>query len=104
MYDCRQFYIRGQWVEPIQARALDVVDPATERAVGVISLGTPDDLDEARRMARRLLSGMVHLNGAEEDLATPFGGYKMSGIGREFSKFGFEDFLETKAIMGYQAA
>ena len=62
------------------------------------------DLDEARRVARRLLSGMVHLNGAEEDLAAPFGGYKMSGNGREFSKFGFEDFLETKAIMGYRAA
>ena len=62
------------------------------------------DLDEARHVARRLLSGMVHLNGAPEDFAAPFGGYKISGNGREFSRFGFEDFLETKAIMGFEAA
>ena len=62
------------------------------------------DLDEARHIARRLLSGMVHLNGAPEDFAAPFGGYKMSGNGRELSRFGFEDFLETKAVMGYGAA
>ena len=61
------------------------------------------DLDDARHVARRLLSGMVHLNGAPEDFAAPFGGYKMSGNGREFSRFGFEDFLETKAVMGYEA-
>ena len=61
------------------------------------------DLEEARHIARRLLSGMVHLNGAPEDFAAPFGGYKMSGNGREFSRFGFEDFLETKAVMGYGA-
>ena len=61
------------------------------------------DLDEARKVAGRLLSGMVHLNGAPEDFAPPFGGYKMSGNGREFSRFGFEDFLETKTVMGYEA-
>lgn len=62
------------------------------------------DLDEARDIARRLLSGMVHLNGAPGDSAAPFGGYKMSGNGREFSRFGFEDFLETKAVMGFESA
>ena len=56
MYDCRLFYIDGQWVEPIQARTLDVVDPATEQAVGVISLGTPDDLGKAVRAARHAFS------------------------------------------------
>ncbi|MBN36110.1 MAG: hypothetical protein CMM46_15305 [Rhodospirillaceae bacterium] len=52
MYDCKLFFIDGQWVEPIHTSTLDVVDPATEQAVGVISLGTPDDLDKAVRAAR----------------------------------------------------
>lgn len=104
MYDCKLFYIDGQWVRPARTDTLDVLDPATERPVGVISLGSRTDVDAAIRAARRLLSGMVHLNGAPEDFAAPFGGYKMSGNGREFSRFGFEDFLETKAVMGYEAA
>ena len=62
------------------------------------------ELEHARKLAARLESGMVHLNGAMVDQAAPFGGYKMSGNGREFAKYGFEDFLETKAVMGYEAA
>jgi aldehyde dehydrogenase (NAD+) len=55
----------------------------------------------ARAMARRIRTGMVHLNGAARDLEAPFGGYKQSGNGREWGEFGLEEFLETKAIMGY---
>ena len=60
--------------------------------------------EHARRVALRLKSGMVHLNGAPVDQAAPFGGYKQSGNGREFSKWGFEEFLETKAVLGWEAA
>ena len=49
MYDCTLFCIDGQWLEPFQARTLDVIDPATGQAVGVISPGSPDDLDKAVR-------------------------------------------------------
>jgi aldehyde dehydrogenase (NAD+) len=59
------------------------------------------DSERARRMARRIRTGNVHLNGAPGDLAAPFGGYKQSGNGREWGEFGMEEFLETKAIMGY---
>jgi len=59
--------------------------------------------DRARTMARRIRSGNVHLNGAPGDLNAPFGGYKQSGNGREWGEFGMEEFLETKAIMGYNA-
>ncbi|MDA1072853.1 MAG: aldehyde dehydrogenase family protein [Proteobacteria bacterium] len=62
------------------------------------------ELEHARKVAARLQSGMVHLNGAGVDQAAPFGGYKASGNGREFAKYGFEDFLETKAVMGYEEA
>ena len=59
--------------------------------------------EHARRVARRLRTGMVHINGASADFAAPFGGYKQSGNGREWGIEGFEEFLETKAIMGYGA-
>ena len=52
-------------------------------------------------MARRLRTGNVHLNGAHPDFAAPFGGYKQSGNGREWGVFGFEEFLEVKAILGW---
>ena len=57
--------------------------------------------DRARAMARRIRTGMVHLNGARGDMGAPFGGYKQSGNGREWGEAGLEEFLETKAIMGY---
>ncbi len=57
--------------------------------------------EHARRVARRLRTGMIHINGASTDFAAPFGGYKQSGNGREWGIEGFEEFLETKAIMGY---
>ena len=60
------------------------------------------DLERARRVAGRLRTGMVHLNGAPTDGRAPFGGYKQSGNGREWGRFGLEEFLEVKAIMGYR--
>jgi aldehyde dehydrogenase (NAD+) len=59
--------------------------------------------ERARSMARRIRTGNVHLNGAGADFNAPFGGYKQSGNGREWGELGFEEFLETKAIMGYGA-
>jgi len=56
--------------------------------------------EDAMAVARRLRTGMVHLNGAPTDVQAPFGGYKQSGNGREWGIHGLEDFLETKAIMG----
>ena len=62
------------------------------------------EVNHANRVAKRLRTGMVHINGASEDLAAPFGGYKQSGNGREFGTFGFDDFVEVKAVMGANAA
>ena len=46
-------------------------------------------------------AGQIALNGAPPDFSAPFGGYKQSGNGREWGVFGFEEFLETKAVIGW---
>src|SRR3954451_5580835 len=56
------------------------------------------DEGRARRVARRIRTGQVEINGAAFNPMAPFGGYKQSGHGRELGKFGLEEFLETKAI------
>jgi aldehyde dehydrogenase (NAD+) len=59
--------------------------------------------DHARQVARRLRAGQVNINGAGPDMMAPFGGYKQSGNGREWGDHAFADFLETKAILGWEA-
>ena len=56
------------------------------------------DIDEALAVARRLRTGQVEVNGGRYNTLAPFGGYKQSGIGREYGRAGLEEFLETKAI------
>jgi betaine-aldehyde dehydrogenase len=56
------------------------------------------DEEHAKRVARRLRTGQVDINGAPFNPMAPFGGYKQSGTGRELGTFGLEEFLETKAI------
>ncbi len=60
------------------------------------------ELEAARAVAHRLRTGMVHINGASLESAAPFGGYKQSGNGREWGVYGLEEFLESKAVTGYQ--
>ena len=60
-------------------------------------------LDHARKVAAQICAGYISLNNAGLDLAVPFGGYKQSGNGREFSDHGFAEFLEVKSILGFNA-
>jgi aldehyde dehydrogenase (NAD+) len=55
--------------------------------------------EEAMAVAGRMRTGMVHINGAINEISAPFGGYKQSGNGREWGAHGLEDFLEIKAVM-----
>jgi aldehyde dehydrogenase (NAD+) len=55
--------------------------------------------EEAMAVAGRMRTGMVHINGAINEISAPFGGYKQSGNGREWGAHGFQDFLEVKAVM-----
>ena len=60
--------------------------------------------EKAQKFAEKFRSGNVHVNGAGPDFNAPFGGYKKSGNGREWGDLGLEEFLEIKAILGYNAA
>ncbi|MGC2725537.1 MAG: aldehyde dehydrogenase family protein, partial [Candidatus Acidiferrales bacterium] len=59
------------------------------------------DIERARRVATRIRSDNVHINGAGLDFAGCFGGYKHAGNGRERGEAGLEEFLELKAVFGY---
>jgi aldehyde dehydrogenase (NAD+) len=78
----------------------DAVRIANDSVYGLAGMVSSADRDRARAVARRMRTGMVHVNGASITVDAPFGGYKQSGNGREFSRFGFEDFLEIKTIYG----
>ena len=60
------------------------------------------DIKHARSVAAKIRAGNVHLNGAAPGRDLPFGGYKQSGNGREWGAHGFTDYLEIKAISGYE--
>jgi aldehyde dehydrogenase (NAD+) len=78
----------------------DAVRIANDTPYGLSGYVSSGDPERAFRVASRLRTGNVHLNGATVDYSAPFGGYKQSGNGREWGEFGFEEFLEIKAVMG----
>jgi len=80
----------------------EAVRIANDTRYGLAGAVSSGDLERARRVARRIRAGQIAVNGAPPDFAAPFGGYKESGNGREWGRFGLEEFLETKAIMGWE--
>jgi len=79
----------------------EAVAIANDTPYGLAAYVQSRDLARARRVARQLRAGSVHINGAGQDYAAPFGGYKQSGNGREAGIHGLHDFLELKVINGY---
>ncbi|MFN3401346.1 MAG: aldehyde dehydrogenase family protein [Ferrovibrio sp.] len=78
----------------------EAVEIANDTPFGLAGFVQSKDRDHARAVANRIRAGRVYLNGAPFDRSLPFGGYKQSGNGREFGVFGFEEYLEVKAILG----
>ncbi|MDI3389523.1 aldehyde dehydrogenase family protein [Streptomyces sp. B-S-A8] len=76
----------------------DAIRIANDTSYGLNAGVFSADLDRAQRVARRIRSGQVEINGAPWNHHAPFGGYKQSGAGRELGTHGLEEFLETKAI------
>jgi aldehyde dehydrogenase (NAD+) len=79
----------------------EVVSMANDTVYGLTNYIQTQDKDRARRVARRLRSGMVEMNGNFGGAGSPFGGMKQSGNGREGGVWGLEEFLEVKAVSGW---
>jgi aldehyde dehydrogenase (NAD+) len=82
----------------------EAIQIANDTPYGLAGYVQSGDLDHARAVATRIRAGNVHINGASGGFDVPFGGYKQSGNGREWGAHGFTDYLEIKAIEGYDAA
>ena len=79
------------------------VEIGNDTEYGLAGYVSGADLDAARAVARRIRAGSVAINHGF-DMNAPFGGYKKSGNGREWGLFGFDDYLEIKAALGYAPA
>jgi aldehyde dehydrogenase (NAD+) len=82
----------------------EAIKMANDTVYGLSGYVQSGNIEHARKVAAQLRTGNVHLNGAGADFKAPFGGYKQSGNGREWGEFGFDEFLEVKAVLGFQAA
>jgi aldehyde dehydrogenase (NAD+) len=79
----------------------DAIRIANDTSYGLAGYVSSASLERARRVASRIRAGQILVNGAPPDFSAPFGGYKQSGNGREWGDYGFEEFLETKAVIGW---
>jgi aldehyde dehydrogenase (NAD+) len=77
----------------------DAIRIANDTKYGLHAYVSGTDVQRARRVASHLLVGRVAVNGMLDDQQAPFGGFKHSGVGREFGTFGIEAFLEPRAIL-----
>ena len=79
----------------------DAIRIANDTPYGLSGFVTSANRERAARVAKRIRSGNVHINGARIDFGGSFGGYKQSGNGREWGEAGLQEFLELKTIFGY---
>ncbi len=76
---------------------------ANDTPYGLSAYVFGDTPEHAQAVGARIRAGNVHINGANLDVFGSFGGYKQSGLGREWGAFGFEEFLEVKSVFGARA-
>jgi aldehyde dehydrogenase (NAD+) len=82
----------------------EAVAIANDTTYGLAGYVQGRDIERVRNIAAQIRAGRIYLNGAPVDRSVPFGGYKQSGNGREHGVFGFEEYLEVKAVLGYRGA
>ena len=79
----------------------EAVNIVNETEYGLGNYLQTEDKEKAKRVARRLNSGTIYINGNGADSGTPFGGFKQSGNGREGGVWGLEEYLEVKTVTGW---
>jgi aldehyde dehydrogenase (NAD+) len=79
----------------------EAIEIANDTEYGLYGYVSSGDVERAKKVANRIRAGSVAINGSSADFTAPFGGYKQSGNGREWGPFGFDEFLEIKAVIGY---
>jgi aldehyde dehydrogenase (NAD+) len=84
-----------------EEQAIEIANDTPYGLSGYIQSGS---IDHARDVARQIRAGQIALNYAPLDFAAPFGGYKQSGNGREWGEHAFHEFMEVKAILGFEPA
>ena len=82
----------------------EAVKIANDTPYGLAGYVSAGSVERARKVARQIRAGNINLNGVPNERTAPFGGYKQSGNGREWGKFGLDEYLEVKAIAGFSAA
>ena len=81
-----------------EAEAVSIANDTPYGLAGYVSSG---DVERARRVARQLRAGNININGTRNEPRGPFGGYKQSGNGREYGRFGMDEYVEVKAVTGW---
>lgn len=76
----------------------DAIRIANDTIYGLAGGVWSADVERARRVARRMRTGQVDINGGSFNMMAPFGGFKQSGNGREMGKYGLEEYLEVKSL------
>jgi aldehyde dehydrogenase (NAD+) len=77
----------------------DAIRIANDSKYGLHSAVLGTDLSRARRVASQVRAGRVVINGMTDDPQAPWGGFKYSGVGREYAGYGIQAFVETRAIL-----
>ena len=80
----------------------EAISIVNDTSYGLGNYVQTQDMEKARRVAKKFRSGGVYINGNSADPGTPFGGYRQSGNGREGGKLGLEEYLEVKTICGWE--
>src|SRR5207248_6360920 len=95
----KQMLIDGKWVDADSGKHFQTHNPATGELLATVAEGDVEDINRAVAAARRAFEGSVWVNCYQAmDPAVPFGGYKMSGYGRESGKQHLEEYLNVKAV------
>ncbi|AMO94074.1 aldehyde dehydrogenase family protein [Collimonas fungivorans] len=79
----------------------EAIDIANDTVYGLHAFVSSSDIGRANKVAAQIVAGRVFINGMYDEPRAPFGGFKQSGIGREFGTYGLEAYLEPKAVMGH---